>query len=119
MLELLSGRRSLDDEKARGIDETLVDWAKPFLCDSRGVFRIMDTRLGGQYPKKEAQAAAAVALQCLHIDSKNRPHMIDVLATLESLHTLRNFPRKPEAKFDSHKVKHSRHCRMTKTADTN
>ncbi|XP_050370754.1 probable serine/threonine-protein kinase PBL3 [Argentina anserina] len=87
LLELLSGRRAMDDERARSVEETLVDWAKPFLSDSKRVLRIMDTRLGGQYPKKAAQAAAALALQCLHTDPKNRPLMIDVLATLERLHS--------------------------------
>ena len=87
LLELLSGKRAMGDEAPGGAEETLVDWAKPFLCDSRRVLRIMDTRLGGQYPKKQAQAAAALAVQCLHIDPKNRPAMIDVLSAMEQLHT--------------------------------
>ncbi|RVW60980.1 putative serine/threonine-protein kinase PBL3 [Vitis vinifera] len=68
--QLLSGRRAMDDEKAGGVEETLVEWAKPFLSDNRRVLRIMDTRLGGQYSKKGAQAAASLALQCLHTDPK-------------------------------------------------
>ncbi|KAK3009792.1 hypothetical protein RJ639_015432 [Escallonia herrerae] len=95
LLELLSGKRTIGDERAGGVDETLVDWAKPFLADSRKVLRIMDTRLGGQYSKKDAQALAALALQCLHTDPKNRPAMIDVLATLEQLHTSKDLPRIP------------------------
>lgn len=87
LLELLSGRRAMDDERA-GVEETLVDWAKPFLSDNRRVLRIMDTRLGGQYPKKGAQAAAALALQCLHTDPKNRPPMIEILASLERLEAM-------------------------------
>ena len=87
LLELLSGKRAMGDEAPGGSEETLVDWAKPFLGDSRRVLRIMDTRLGGQYPKKQAQAAAALAVQCLHIDPKNRPAMIDVLSAMEQLHT--------------------------------
>ena len=49
LLELLSGQRAMDDERAGFSEETLVDWAKPFLSDNRKVLRIMDTRLGGQY----------------------------------------------------------------------
>ncbi|KAK2988044.1 hypothetical protein RJ640_011655, partial [Escallonia rubra] len=94
LLELLSGKRA-SDERAGGVDETLVDWAKPFLADSRKVLRIMDTRLGGQYSKKDAQALAVLALQCLHTDPKNRPAMIDVLATLEQHHTSKDLPRRP------------------------
>ncbi|KAK2997525.1 hypothetical protein RJ639_025788 [Escallonia herrerae] len=95
LLELLSGKRVTGDERAGGVDETLVDWAKPFLADNRKVLRIMDTRLGGQYSKKDAQALASLALQCLHTDPKNRPAMIDVLATLEQLHTSKDLPRIP------------------------
>lgn len=108
LLELLSGRRAMDDERAGSVEETLVDWAKPFLSDSRRVLRIMDTRLGGQYSKKAAQAAAALALQCLHTDPKNRPLMIDVLSTLERLHT-KDTLRTQQHKLDHHGVKHSNH----------
>ncbi|XP_011042036.1 PREDICTED: protein kinase 2A, chloroplastic-like [Populus euphratica] len=107
LLELLSGRRAMEEERGGFDDETLVDWAKPFLIDSRRVLRIMDTRLGGQYPKKAAQAAAALALQCLHTDPKNRPLMIDVLATLEKLNTSRDIiPRTARpVKLDNHGIK--------------
>ncbi|KAG6760769.1 hypothetical protein POTOM_033949 [Populus tomentosa] len=117
LLELLSGRRALDEERGGFDDETLVDWAKPFLIDSRRVLRIMDTRLGGQYSKKAAQAAAALALQCLHTDPKNRPPMIDVLATLEKLNTPKDIPRTARpVKLDNHGIKHMNSpCRITKT----
>lgn len=93
LLELLSGKRAAGDENAGGADETLVDWAKPFLTDSRKVLRIMDSRLGGQYSKKEAQAIAAIALRCLSMDPKNRPAMTEVLEKLEQLQTLKYGPR--------------------------
>uniref|UniRef100_A0A7N0UF51 Protein kinase domain-containing protein n=1 Tax=Kalanchoe fedtschenkoi TaxID=63787 RepID=A0A7N0UF51_KALFE len=89
LLELLSGRRALDEDKLGSAGDNLVDWSKPFLKDSRRVLRIMDVRLGGQYSKKGAQAVAALAEQCLHIDPKYRPVMSDVLATLEKVHTCR------------------------------
>jgi hypothetical protein len=85
----------MDDDRPGFVEETLVDWAKPFLSDGRRVLRIMDTRLGGQYSKKGAQAAAALALQCLHTDPKNRPPMIGVLASLERLQTS-HLPRTPK-----------------------
>ncbi|PHU29592.1 putative serine/threonine-protein kinase NAK [Capsicum chinense] len=83
LLELLSGKRATGDENAGGADEKLVEWAKPFLSDSRRVLRIMDTRLGGQYSKKGAQIAASLVLRCLDIDPRLRPTMDEVLATLE------------------------------------
>ncbi|XP_060216140.1 probable serine/threonine-protein kinase PBL3 isoform X1 [Lycium barbarum] len=93
LLELLSGRRATGEENPGGAEETLVEWAKPFLSNSRRVLRIMDTRLGGQYSKKGAQAAAALALRCLHVDPKLRPTMDEVLATLELLPSPKDITR--------------------------
>lgn len=94
LLELLSGRRATGDDRPTSVDETLVDWAKPFLSDNRRILRIMDTRLGGQYSKKGALSAASLALRCLHIDPKNRPTMADVLSAMEQqLHTSKDVPR--------------------------
>ncbi|XP_057801808.1 probable serine/threonine-protein kinase PBL3 isoform X2 [Salvia miltiorrhiza] len=93
LLELLSGKRASGDENAGGAEETLVDWTKPFLTDSRKVLRIMDSRLGGQYSKKGAQAAAAIALRCLDNDPKNRPAMTEVLAALDDVQTSTAAPR--------------------------
>lgn len=86
-----------------------MDWAKPFLTDSRRVLRIMDTRLGGQYSKKGAQAAAALALQCLNTDPKFRPPMVDVLATLEALKTPNTLARTPKYGNESPAIRHSGH----------
>ncbi|CAH8349913.1 unnamed protein product [Eruca vesicaria subsp. sativa] len=82
LLELLSGRPTLDQTKV-GVERNLVDWAIPYLRDRRKVFRIMDTKLEGQYPHKEACLAANIALQCLNHEAKLRPNMSDVLSTLE------------------------------------
>ncbi|KVI00249.1 Concanavalin A-like lectin/glucanase, subgroup [Cynara cardunculus var. scolymus] len=85
LLELLSGRRAIADERAGGVEETLVEWVKPFLGDGKRVLRIMDTRLGGQYSKKGAQAVAALASKCLHNDHRFRPTMAEVLASLQEI----------------------------------
>ena len=84
LLELLSGRRALDKNKI-GIEQNLVDWARPFLGDKRKLFRIMDSRLEGQYPKKGAYTVATLALQCISNKTNARPKMSEVLATLEPL----------------------------------
>ena len=106
----------MDDEKAGGVEETLVEWAKPFLSDSRRVLRIMDTRLGGQYSKKVAQAAASLALQCLHTDPKNRPPMPDVLSKLEQLPKSRDIPRTSSPRVEYHSTKHSSNASHTHKA---
>ncbi|XP_042447943.1 probable serine/threonine-protein kinase PBL11 [Zingiber officinale] len=84
LLELLSGKRAVEEDRGNS-DLTLVDWAKPFLKDKGRILRIMDIRLEGRYAKKEAQVIAALALQCLHLDPKNRPNMTSILPILEKL----------------------------------
>ncbi|KAI4308265.1 hypothetical protein L6164_031357 [Bauhinia variegata] len=123
LLELLSGRRALDDEKAGTSEETLVEWARPFLTDSKRVLRIMDTRLGGQYTRREAQAAASLALQCLNNDPKFRPSMKDVLAALEGLHSSNSIPsplpRTPKSGNGNHATRHSSSHTQKTTAYSN
>ncbi|KAJ8476021.1 hypothetical protein OPV22_019748 [Ensete ventricosum] len=91
LLELLSGKRALDEDSG-STEKTLVDWAKPFLNDKRKMLRIMDTRLEGQYSKKEAQTIAALVLQCLHADPRNRPSMTDILPALVQLRAPKDTP---------------------------
>ncbi|KAM0936827.1 putative protein kinase RLK-Pelle-RLCK-VIIa-2 family [Dioscorea sansibarensis] len=84
LLELLSGRRAVDREKL-GAEQNLVEWSKPYLCDKRKLFRVIDNKLEGQYPKKSAFAVANLALQCISGEAKLRPRMSEVLSTLEQL----------------------------------
>lgn len=83
LLEILSGRRVIDKTKARE-EENLVEWARPYLRDKRKVFRIMDTRLKGQYSQKAAFMMSFLALQCIG-DVKVRPSMLEVLSLLEKV----------------------------------
>lgn len=94
MLELLSGRRAVDKGKAAP-EQNLVDWARPYLGDKRKLFRIMDTKLEGQYPQKGAFTAANLAFQCLSSDPKLRPRMSDVLAALEDLPSPKGLKHSP------------------------
>lgn len=92
LLELLSGRRAVDKTIA-GVDQNLVDWARPYLGDKRRLFRIMDSKLEGQYPQKGAFMAATLALQCLNNEAKARPPMTQVLETLEQIEAPKNAGR--------------------------
>lgn len=96
LLELLSGRPAFDKSRA-GIEQSLVDWAKPHLGDKRKLFRIMDTRLEGQYPKKAAMTVASLALQCLACDPKARLKMSEALAELEQLQDEKNTLKHPQS----------------------
>ncbi|KAF3780360.1 kinase 2B protein [Nymphaea thermarum] len=77
LLELLSGRCALDQSKI-GAEQNLIDWAKPYLSEHK-LYRVMDMQLEGKYPQKGAQAAAALAMRCIHSDAKARPQMTKVL----------------------------------------
>lgn len=95
LLEMLSGRRALDEN--RPSDEyNLIDWAKPYLADRRKLPRLMDPRLEGQYPSKGALQAAQLTQKCLAGEPKNRPHMKEVVETLELIESLKGRSRDPK-----------------------
>jgi glutathione S-transferase len=84
LLEMLSGLRVID--KNRPQDQyNLVQWVRPYLTRKRKIFRILDTRLEGQYSLNGAQTIAALAFQCLFYEAKKRPTMDAVVAILEEL----------------------------------
>lgn len=91
LLEMLSGRRALDKNRPVG-EQNLVEWAKPYLNNKNKWFRIMDTRLEGQYSMKSAQKTAMIAYQCLCNEARFRPNMDDVVETLVELQSI-NTPR--------------------------
>lgn len=84
LLELLTGRRSLDKTRPKS-EQNLVDWAKPYLTSSRRLRCIIDPRLAGQYSVKGAKEMALLALQCISLNPKDRPKMPGVVETLENL----------------------------------
>ncbi|KAJ0988570.1 hypothetical protein J5N97_006926 [Dioscorea zingiberensis] len=84
LLELLSGRRAVDGTKV-GLEKNLVDWARPRLAYKRKLNLMMDSRLEGRYPKRDAHTVATLALECISLQAKSRPKMSEVLATLEKL----------------------------------
>lgn len=79
---MLSGRRAIDKNRPSG-EHNLVEWAKPYLSNKRRVFRVMDSRLEGQYSLDRAQRTATLAFQCLAVDPKFRPSMNEVVRVLE------------------------------------
>ncbi|XP_077238454.1 protein kinase superfamily protein [Tasmannia lanceolata] len=89
LLELLTARRSMDKARPKR-EQNLVDWAKPYLTSSRKLRYIMDPKLGGQYSVKGARGMAALALQCVSSNPKDRPRMSVVVETLEGLQNLKD-----------------------------
>ncbi|PIA39144.1 hypothetical protein AQUCO_02700372v1 [Aquilegia coerulea] len=84
LLEMLSGRRAVDKNRPPG-EHSLVEWAKPYLNHKRKIFRVLDSRLEGQYSLAGAQKAANLALHCLSMEAKFRPNMDEVVKALEEL----------------------------------
>lgn len=84
LLELLTGRRVVD-KTWTGSEHNLIEWAKPCLGDKRKLYRIIDSKLEGKYSKKGAHELGVLVLQCIGSDAKLRPHMFEVLASLEKL----------------------------------
>ncbi|KAG6507764.1 hypothetical protein ZIOFF_033116 [Zingiber officinale] len=100
LLELLSGRRAVDRNRPTG-EHNLVEWARPYLTSKRRIFRVLDTRLGGQYSLAGAQNAATLAIQCLSMDARRRPTMDQVVTALECLQDPKDIPRNPQAGHNS------------------
>ncbi|XP_012068874.2 putative receptor-like protein kinase At1g72540 [Jatropha curcas] len=94
LLELLTGRRSLDKNRPSR-EQNLVKWARPFLRDHHKLDQIMDPRLEGQYSTEGARKAAALAYQCLSHHCKSRPTMSAVVKILEPLLELNDIPVGP------------------------
>ncbi|WOK91584.1 hypothetical protein Cni_G00275 [Canna indica] len=84
LLELLTGKRSLD--KSRPVrQQALVEWVAPFLTQKKRVLSIIDPRLCKDYPEKAVQRVARLAYHCLNHNPKARPLMRDVVGSLEPL----------------------------------
>ncbi|KAL9339763.1 hypothetical protein Peur_068778 [Populus x canadensis] len=84
MVEMLTGLRAIDMKRPSG-KQILVDWAKPYLTNRRKLKKIMDSRLEGKYPPKEASQIAHLAIKCLKQEPRFRPSMTEIAETLEQI----------------------------------
>jgi serine/threonine protein kinase len=91
LLELLTGRRSMDKTRPSR-EQSLVEWAKPYLKDSQRIERIMDPKLEGLYSNEGARKVALLTHQCLSHNPKLRPTMRRVVSILEPLLALDDIP---------------------------
>lgn len=89
MLEVLSGRRSMDKNRPNG-EHNLVEWARPHLGERRKFYKLIDPRLEGHFSVKGAQKAAHLAARCLSRDPKVRPRMSEVVEALKPLPNLKD-----------------------------
>ncbi|KAK8652472.1 hypothetical protein V6N13_126504 [Hibiscus sabdariffa] len=89
LLEMLTGRRSMDKNRPNG-EHNLVEWARPYLAERQRFYRLLDTRLEGQFSIKGAQKAIQLAAHCLSRDPKARPLMSEVVEALKLLPNLKD-----------------------------
>ncbi|KAK8935668.1 putative receptor-like protein kinase [Platanthera zijinensis] len=87
LLEILTGRRSIDKKRAHG-EQNLVAWARPFLGDNRRLLHLVDPHLELNYSVKGVQKVGQIANHCLNRDSKTRPSMDEVVKNLMPLQDL-------------------------------
>lgn len=90
LLEILTGRRSMDKKRPSG-EQNLVVWARPHLGDKRRLFQLVDPRLELNYSMKGVQKVAQIAYYCLSRDPKTRPTMDEVVKGLTPLQDLKDF----------------------------
>eukprot|EP00268_Persea_americana_P018621 TRINITY_DN1937_c0_g1_i3.p1 TRINITY_DN1937_c0_g1~~TRINITY_DN1937_c0_g1_i3.p1 ORF type:complete len:413 (+),score=78.85 TRINITY_DN1937_c0_g1_i3:303-1541(+) len=96
LLEMLSGRRAVDKNRPTG-EHNLVEWAKPYMSNKRKIFRVLDTRMEGQYSLVGALKVANLALKCLSPEPKFRPTMNEVVVVLEQLQSSKDIERNSQA----------------------
>lgn len=101
LLELLTGRRALDTKRPSG-QQSLVDWAKPFLSQRGKLKNIIDPRIEGQYPFKAALQTAQLTLKCLAPEPRNRPSMNEVVEALERIQAMTDRSKESTARSSSH-----------------
>nr|ACH69774.1 NBS-LRR-S/TPK stem rust resistance protein [Hordeum vulgare subsp. vulgare] len=103
LLEMMSGRRSMDKNGPNG-EHNLLEWEHPFLGARQGIYKLVDflvgerqgfykladPRLEGNFSVKGAQKAAQLARACLSRDPKARPLMSQVVEALKPLVNLKD-----------------------------
>ncbi|XP_002991949.2 protein STRUBBELIG-RECEPTOR FAMILY 8 [Selaginella moellendorffii] len=84
MLELLTGRKSLDSSRSRA-EQSLVRWAVPQLHDIDALSRMVDPALKGIYPAKSLSRFADIISSCVQPEPEFRPPMSEVVQALVRL----------------------------------
>ncbi|KAI3473242.1 hypothetical protein Pfo_030534 [Paulownia fortunei] len=100
LLEIISGRKAVDNSKAGG-EHNLVVWARPLFKDKRKFSQIADPVLQGQYPARGLYQALAVAAMCVQEQPNLRPMIADVVTALTYLASQKYDP-------ETHPIQNSR-----------
>ncbi|KAF6147363.1 hypothetical protein GIB67_003261 [Kingdonia uniflora] len=88
LLEIISGREPLNIHRPRN-EWSLVEWAKPFIRESR-IEEIVDPNIKGGYHAEAMWRIVEVALTCIEPFSAYRPGMEDIVRELEDALIIEN-----------------------------
>lgn len=88
LLEIISGREPLNIRRPRN-EWSLVEWAKPFIRESR-IDEIVDPSIMGGYHAEAMWRMVEVALACIEPFSAYRPSMVDIVRELEDAFIIEN-----------------------------
>ena len=84
LLEVFTGKRNIDNSRPTH-ERIQVDFIRPNLDSKRGIRRIIDARIDGQYTRSVAIRFAMIMKRCLSIEPKGRPTADEVVKALEEL----------------------------------
>ncbi|PSS30632.1 Nodulation receptor kinase [Actinidia chinensis var. chinensis] len=88
LLEIISGREPLNIHRPRN-EWSLVEWAKPYIRNSR-IDEIVDPSIKGGYHAEAMWRVVEVALACIEPFSAYRPCMVDIVRELEDALIIEN-----------------------------
>ncbi|XP_059639649.1 nodulation receptor kinase-like [Cornus florida] len=88
LLEIVSGREPLNIHRPRN-EWSLVEWAKPYIRNSR-IDEIVDPSIKGGYHAEAMWRVVEVALACIEPFSAYRPCMADIVRELEDAFIIEN-----------------------------
>ncbi|MED6143676.1 hypothetical protein PIB30_007974 [Stylosanthes scabra] len=86
LLELLTGRKPVDDSQPLG-DESLVEWARPHLLhamETHDCSVLVDPRLQNQFVEAEMFRMIEAAAACVRHSAPKRPRMVQVVRALDN-----------------------------------
>ncbi|GMI76853.1 avrPphB susceptible 1 [Hibiscus trionum] len=84
LLELITGRKALDDSRARE-ERFLADWARPMLRDGMNILSLADPLLKGHSSRSTMKKALEVAFLCIQENANCRPSIRDIVLALDYL----------------------------------
>ncbi|KAJ8558377.1 hypothetical protein K7X08_005143 [Anisodus acutangulus] len=97
LLELITGRRPLDTTN-KLMDDSLVDWARPFLTkalEENNFDELVDPRLEGNFDPDELHRMVACAAASVRHSARRRPKMSQIVRALDGDSSLEDLNEKP------------------------